>query len=84
MHHLIFLPSIFQGGGDTGYACEKFERVKEMSHVCTGGGASIAFLEGMFYIYLILTETYCMRLWFWLPSLLHGYHLQTTQSVWAV
>jgi len=33
------------GGGDTVSACIKFSNTKNFSHVSTGGGASIAFLE---------------------------------------
>eukprot|EP00794_Sanderia_malayensis_P007149 gene7148-7956_t len=34
------------GGGDTATACKKYGKVNEVSHVSTGGGASIELLEG--------------------------------------
>ena len=34
------------GGGDTASCCEQFKLEKNMSHVSTGGGASLALLEG--------------------------------------
>ena len=34
------------GGGDTTACCEKFECKKFMTHVSTGGGASLELLEG--------------------------------------
>ena len=39
-------PLRFQGGGDTATACKKYGKVNDVSHVSTGGGASIELLEG--------------------------------------
>lgn len=34
------------GGGDTASCCEKWKTENEVSHVSTGGGASLELLEG--------------------------------------
>ena len=40
---LIFL---FEGGGDTATCCKKYKTEDKVSHVSTGGGASLELLEG--------------------------------------
>ena len=34
------------GGGDTATCCKKYETEEKVSHVSTGGGASLELLEG--------------------------------------
>lgn len=34
------------GGGDTASCCQKFNAVGKVSHISTGGGASLELLEG--------------------------------------
>ncbi len=39
--------SIFEGGGDTATCCLKWNTEDKVSHVSTGGGASLELLEGL-------------------------------------
>ena len=36
------------GGGDTATCCAKYDTEDKVSHVSTGGGASLELLEGMY------------------------------------
>lgn len=43
---VLILISSITGGGDTATAVDKWRRGSDVSHVSTGGGASIELLEG--------------------------------------
>ena len=50
-HHVMEFISVLDaktiiGGGDTASCCEQFNLQNEMTHVSTGGGASLEVLEG--------------------------------------
>jgi 3-phosphoglycerate kinase len=38
--------TVIIGGGDTSSCCEKYNLTNKMTHVSTGGGASLELLEG--------------------------------------
>lgn len=40
---------MFSGGGDTATCCAKWDTEDKVSHVSTGGGASLELLEGEYY-----------------------------------
>lgn len=40
---------LLQGGGDTATCCAKYGTEELVSHVSTGGGASLELLEGMYF-----------------------------------
>ncbi len=42
----MLIAIFISGGGDTATACKKYGKLNEVSHVSTGGGASIELLEG--------------------------------------
>ncbi|MPD06497.1 Phosphoglycerate kinase 2 [Portunus trituberculatus] len=42
------------GGGDTATCCAKWNTEDKVSHVSTGGGASLELLEGMSYCIFII------------------------------
>ena len=47
MNHLSNLSAMtIIGGGDTAACCEKFNCSEKMTHISTGGGASLELLEG--------------------------------------
>ena len=47
MEHISELPATtIIGGGDTASCCEKFNLQNKMTHISTGGGASLELLEG--------------------------------------
>lgn len=39
--------TFFKGGGDTATCCAKWKTEDKVSHVSTGGGASLELLEGL-------------------------------------
>ena len=49
---LLFFLFLFVGGGDTATLAAKYDAEDKVSHVSTGGGASLELLEGEFHSFL--------------------------------